>query len=76
MFRNPRFNKESLVVVVVVVEVVEAVVVIGAAFCDINSRGKPEKTYPSFGTDFTHMIDITESLITGNENIEQNVELE
>ena len=41
-----------------------------------NSRGKPKKTYPSFGTDFGHMINVTESLIIGNENIDQNVQLE
>ena len=41
----------------------------------VNCRGKPEK-YNSFGTDFTHMIDITESLVTGHKNIDQNVQLE
>ena len=45
-------------------------------YTTLNSRGKPEKTYPSFGTDCTYMTDITESLITGNENIDQNVQLE
>ena len=42
----------------------------------LNSRGKPKKTYPSFGTDFGHMINVTESLIIGNKNIDQNVQLE
>ena len=42
----------------------------------LNSPGKPKKTYPSFGTDFGHMISVTESLIIGNENIDQNVQLE
>ena len=50
--------------------------IVNFSIIKVISRGKPEKTYPSFGTDFTHMIDITESLITGNENIDQNVELE
>jgi len=43
---------------------------------DFNSPGKPKKTYPSFGTDFGHMMNVTESLIFGNENIDQNVQLE
>ena len=42
----------------------------------INSHGPQQKTYPSFGTDYAHMIDVTESLSIGNENIAQNVELE
>ena len=42
----------------------------------INSHGIHQKTYLSFGTDFTHMIDVTESLIIGNANIDQNVQLE
>ena len=42
----------------------------------INSRRKQQKSYPSFGTDSSHMIDATDSLITVNENIDQNVELE
>ena len=41
-----------------------------------NSRGPEQKTYLSFGTDLAHVIDLTESLIIGNENIAQNVELE
>ena len=41
-----------------------------------NSRRKQQKTYLSFGTDYAHMIDVTESLILVNENIAQNVELE
>ena len=41
-----------------------------------NSRGPQQKTYLSFGTDLAHVIDLTESLIIGNENIAQNVELE
>ena len=32
--------------------------------------------YLSFGADLAHVIDLTESLIIGNENIDQNVELE
>ena len=43
---------------------------------NLNSRGPQQKTYLSFGTDFTHMIDVTESLIIVNENIAQNVEVE
>ena len=42
----------------------------------LNSRRKQQKSYPSFGTDSSHMIDATDSLITVNENIDQNVELE
>ena len=41
-----------------------------------NSRRKQQKTYLCFGTDYAHMIDVTESLIIGNENIDQNVQLE
>ena len=41
-----------------------------------NSHGKHQKTYLSFGTDLAHVIDVTESLIIGNENIDQNVQLE
>ena len=42
----------------------------------LNSRRKQQKSYPSFGTDSSHMIDVTDSLIIVNENIDQNVELE
>ena len=42
----------------------------------LNSRRKQQKSYPSFGTDSSHMIDLTDSLIIVNENIDQNVELE
>ena len=35
-----------------------------------------QKTYLSFGTDLAHVIDVTESLIIGNENLDQNVQLE
>ena len=31
------------------------------------------EAYLSFGTDLVHMIDVTESLMIGNENIDQNV---
>ena len=41
-----------------------------------NSRGPQQKTYLSFGTDLAHVIDLTESFITGNENVDQNVQLE
>ena len=34
------------------------------------------KTYLSFGTDSAHVVDVTGSLIIGNENIDQNVQLE
>ena len=34
----------------------------------INSHGPQQKTYLSFGTDLAHVIDLTESFITGNEN--------
>ena len=43
---------------------------------DLNSHGKHQKTYLSLDTDFTHMIDVIESLIIGNRKIDQNVELE
>ena len=46
------------------------------SYFHVNFRGKQQKTYLSFGTDFGHMIDVTESLIIGNKNIDQNVELE
>ena len=42
----------------------------------INSRRKQQKSYPSFGTDSTHIIDVTDSFIIEHENIDQNVELE
>ena len=42
----------------------------------INSHGKHQKAYLSFGTDLAHMIDVTESLMIANENIDQNVQLE
>ena len=42
----------------------------------LNSHGPQQKTYLSFGTDLAHVIDVTESLIIGNENIDQNVQLE
>ena len=42
----------------------------------LNSHGKHQKAYLSFGTDLAHMIDVTESLMIGNENIDQNVQLE
>ena len=42
----------------------------------LNSRGPQQKTYLSFGTDLAHVIDLTESFITGNENVDQNVQLE
>ena len=41
-----------------------------------NSPGPQQKTYLSFGTDLAHVIDLTESFITGNENVDQNVQLE
>ena len=41
-----------------------------------NSHGKHQKTYLFFGTDLAHVIDVTESLIIGNENMDQNVQLE
>ena len=43
---------------------------------DFNSPGPQQKTYLSFGTDLAHVIDLTESFITGNENVDQNVQLE
>ena len=42
----------------------------------LNSRVPEQKTYLSFGTDLAHMIDVIESLIIGNENLDQNVQLE
>ena len=41
-----------------------------------NSHGKHQKAYLSFGTDLAHIKDVTESLMIGNENIDQNVQLE
>ena len=41
-----------------------------------NSPGPQQKTYLSFGTDLAHVIDLTESFIIGNENVDQNVQLE
>ena len=43
---------------------------------NVNSPGPQQKTYLSFGTDLAHVIDLTESFITGNENVDQNVQLE
>ena len=42
----------------------------------LNSHVPQQKTYLSFGTDLAHVIDVTESLIIGNENVDQNVQLE
>ena len=47
-----------------------------ARFHRFNSHGPQQKTYLSFGTDLAHVIDLTESLIIGNENVDQNVQLE
>ena len=41
-----------------------------------NSDVPQQKTYLFFGTDLAHVIDVTESLIIENENIDQNVQLE
>ena len=38
-----------------------------------NSHVPQQKTYLSFGTDLAHVIDVTESLIIGNENVDQKV---
>ena len=42
----------------------------------LNSHVPQQKTYLSFGTDLAHVIDVTESLIFGNQNVDQNVQLE
>ena len=43
---------------------------------NLNSRRKQQKAYLCFGTDYAHMIDVTESFIIVNENLDQNIHLE